>query len=155
MDSKEIKGVLDEHRKWLEGVGGVKADFNDADLRGADLRDAGIGGAKIDEHPLSILKHQHGKVTAFKFLDSDLISPFEHFQYEIGKSYTTDEFDSDKRVLCGKGFNVATKDWCKRSMCDKHIFVEVSFKAKDIVAIPYASEGKFRVKAMTIEKVVT
>ena len=32
--------ILDDHRKWLRGDGGKRADLSDADLSDADLRGA-------------------------------------------------------------------------------------------------------------------
>ena len=39
--------ILSEHRKWLNGDGGVRADLRDADLRGAVLRGADLRGAVL------------------------------------------------------------------------------------------------------------
>jgi len=58
MDTNELKTVLENHRKWLNGEpGGVRADFYRADLvmailggaylRGADLRGADLRGANL------------------------------------------------------------------------------------------------------------
>ena len=56
MNSKELKKVLEEHKKWWFGNGGSRAylrgadlreaDLGGADLRGADLRGADLRGAK-------------------------------------------------------------------------------------------------------------
>ena len=64
------------------------------------------------------------------------------------------EDSSDRRVLCGRGINVATLEWCQRNKTRKDIIVEVEFYVKDILAIPYATDGKFRVKRMKIVKEV-
>lgn len=50
MNSKELKAVLDDHRRWLDGDGGSRADLGFADLRranlqGATLHDANLQGA--------------------------------------------------------------------------------------------------------------
>jgi hypothetical protein len=105
---------------------------------------------------LYILKSQppKTKLVAYKFLNQDLTSPYQNFQYEIGETYTCDDYNDDERITCDKGLNVATLSWCKRNMeSNKQIIVEVSFLAGDIVAIPYATDGKFRVKKMKIERV--
>ena len=48
-----IKGVLEKHKKWLNGEdGGECADLRDADLCGADLRDADLCGADLRDADL-------------------------------------------------------------------------------------------------------
>ena len=75
------------------------------------------------------------------------MSPYKNFKYEIGKTYSTKDCNDDERVLCGKGLNVATLEWCLRdNTCDlTKTYIIVEFDVKDIVAIPYNSDGKFRV----------
>jgi hypothetical protein len=105
---------------------------------------------------LYILKSQppKTKLVAYKFLNQDLTSPYQNFQYEIGKTYTCDDYSDDEKESCGKGLNVATLSWCLRNKeKEVQIIVEVSFLAGDIVAIPYVTDGKFRVKKMKIERV--
>jgi len=105
---------------------------------------------------LYILKEQspRTKLFAYKFLNKNLISPYQNFQYEIGKIYTANEVDTDERHACGAGLNVATLAWCKRNMNPDSIIVKVSFYAKDIIAIPFATDGKFRVKRMKVEEIL-
>jgi len=52
MDKKELAKVLGEHRKWLSGKGGERADLQEvnlqgANLRGADLQEADLRGANL------------------------------------------------------------------------------------------------------------
>lgn len=48
MEDKELKKVLDSHKKWLaKEDGGVRADLRDAYLRGADLRGADLRDAYL------------------------------------------------------------------------------------------------------------
>ena len=52
MDKKEIDKILKEHKNWLNGEGGERADLRGADLRradlwGADLRRADLQGAYL------------------------------------------------------------------------------------------------------------
>ena len=47
MNPEELKEILEQHRKWLCGDGGKKADLCGADLRGADLRVADLCGANL------------------------------------------------------------------------------------------------------------
>ena len=47
MDVNELKKILDRHIKWLNGVGGSKANLSGADLSGADLSGANLSGANL------------------------------------------------------------------------------------------------------------
>ncbi len=136
------------------------ADLKNADLRNADLRNADLRYAKnlanIYKTDLAILKSQPGKLRAYKYLNGNT-SPYENAEYVVGKTYTCKDYSSDEFELCGKGLNVATLDWCLRDTncnLDK-IYIEVEFTAKDIVAIPCASDGKFRVKKFKILRKLT
>lgn len=59
MTRTELLEILERHRKWLAGeAGGQRADLSDADLRGADLREAKLSytdlrGADLREANLS------------------------------------------------------------------------------------------------------
>jgi len=52
MNKKDLDKILDDHKKWYAGNGGVRADLQGADLRGAylqgaDLRYANLQGADL------------------------------------------------------------------------------------------------------------
>ena len=48
MKKEELKVVLENHKKWLNGnKGGLRANLRGADLRGADLRGACLQGAYL------------------------------------------------------------------------------------------------------------
>ena len=149
---------LQDANLWDANLQG--ANLQDADLQGANLWDANLWDAnlqgansltKIHQSNLAILKQQKGKLIAFKYLKGST-SPYQNQEYKIGETYESDEYSGDERVLCAKGLNVATLDWCLRDTnCDlTKAYIEVEFDAKDIVAIPYNSDGKFRVKKLTV-----
>jgi len=51
--------------------------------------------------------------------------------------------------------NVATLPWCNRNkQSESDVIVKVSFLAGDIVAVPYTTDGKFRVKKMKVEEII-
>jgi uncharacterized protein YjbI with pentapeptide repeats len=128
------------------------ANLSGNDLSGANLRDAKLEGCKnlpsIYRTSLSLLKYQpeETRLRAFKYLN-EFKSPYQRFEYEIGKTYVVEESDDDEMILCGEGINIATLDWCLRDTdCDlDRTYVEVEFYAKDLI-IPYNSDGKFRIK---------
>ena len=52
MDAEKLKEILENHKKWLNGDGGERANLcwanlREADLYGADLRGADLRGANL------------------------------------------------------------------------------------------------------------
>ena len=86
---------------------------------------------------------------AWKYLN-DGKSPFQYATYCVGETYSETNYSSDERIACGKGLNVATLSWCLRSGNRSSRFIEVEFFAKDIVAVPFATDGKFRVRRFKV-----
>jgi len=126
------------------------ANLRGADLRGADLSGAYLNGAKgIDPDrttPLRMLLDQSGKIRAYKLVKADGTGPYNGgIKYEIGKSYNVKDANTDEKVSCAKGINLATLDWCLSNRLDGYKILLAEFKAKDIAAIPIATDGKFRV----------
>ena len=119
-----------------------------ANLKGADLRRANLTNVKSLPLPdLNILKNQKGKLRAFKLVNEKYEGISKGgIKYEIGKVVKEDNYDPDERVLCSRGINVATLEWCLKNGKIGYRLLEVEFTAKDIVAIPYATDGNFRVK---------
>ena len=156
---KAINKSANLHSADLHSADLRYADLHSADLRYADLRYADLQSAKnlIKSYQglLSILKNQKNKLIAYKYLNGN-ISPYQDFKYEIGKTYEVKEFDTDEFNECGKGLNVATLEWCLKDTnfsLDK-TYIEIEFDPKDIVAIPYFTDGKFRVKKLKVIKKV-
>ena len=53
MEEKQLKNVLELHRKWInDEPGGKRANLREADLRGANLREADLRGADLWEADL-------------------------------------------------------------------------------------------------------
>jgi len=142
----------------LYGANLYGADLSGANLSRAYLSGADLSGAKnfdISKYApdLYILKSQPAKtkLIAYKFLNKDLTSPYQHFQYQIGKTYKFTNAVCDETLECGAGGNISTMAWCKRNMNNIQVIGIFSFYAKDIAAIPFATDGKFRVKAFKFE----
>ena len=147
--------------RWasLNGADLNKADLEGADLSGADLRGADLNGANLKNiknlplPDLYILKYQKDKIRAFKIVNQNFESIFySGIKYKIGKMVEEKDFDSDERVLCSKGINVATLKWSlnRKEIEDRILIVE--FYSQDIVAIPYATTGIFRIKRCKVIK---
>lgn len=47
MTQEELNAILENHKKWLEGNGGERANLSGADLCGVDLRFASLRGADL------------------------------------------------------------------------------------------------------------
>jgi hypothetical protein len=47
MNQEELNKILNEHKQWLYGTCGKRADLQGADLQGADLRGANLQGADL------------------------------------------------------------------------------------------------------------
>jgi len=131
------------------------ADLQGADLQDADLRFSDLWSAKYEEplflpdlYSLKLLPPET-KLTFWKYLKNGE-SPYQEYQYEVGREYSSDEFDNNEANLCGTGLNVATLTWCLKDSFPADEFIEVEFLAGDIIAIPYATDGKFRVKKLKV-----
>jgi len=92
-----------------------------------------------------MLLDQPGRIRAYKLVTHDGYGPFSGgLRYEIGESVSVENANTDVTVYCGAGINVATLDWCMREWRPGYRILVVEFEAKDIAAIPIATDGKFR-----------
>ena len=145
----DIKTVLEQHKLWLGGDGGERANLRSADLRNADLRSANLSYAE-GFNPnficgLLFLLEQPGKIRAYKLVLSNGYGPYNGgIYYEVGKHYSVDNANQDVNELCGAGINVALLPWCIREWIPTYRILIVEFEAKDIAAIPTTTDGKFR-----------
>jgi hypothetical protein len=53
MTKDELATILQDHKAWLNGRGGKRADLSEANLIGADLSEAYLSGADLSEANLS------------------------------------------------------------------------------------------------------
>ena len=92
----------------------------------------------------------------WKYLENGK-SPYQKAIYEVGKTYKEKKFDKDEYIECSYGLNVSTITWCLRDSLEKSNIelIEVEFKVSDIVAIPYWTDGKFRVKQFKVLRKIT
>lgn len=137
---------------WADLVGAnlVGANLVGADLAGAKLAGAKLAGVKgLNKHlvtPITILADQPGKIRAYKLVNENGEGPYNGgIKYEVGKSYSVDDANTDDTVQCAAGINLATLDWCLKEWYEGYRILIAEFTAKDIAAIPVASDGKFRV----------
>ena len=149
----------------LQGANLLGANLLGADLRDTNLRDTNLLGAylrgaylrgayllgakninKFTTTPLYILRDQPEKIVAYKLVNSQNVGPFKGgITYEIGKTYTEEEANTDEYEQCAKGINLASLDWCVMEWKKGYKILMVEFMAQDIASIPVGSDGKFRV----------
>jgi uncharacterized protein YjbI with pentapeptide repeats len=138
----------------LSGAHLSRADLSGADLSGAylsraDLYGAYLSGAKGIQPerctPLLMLCDQPGAIRLYKLVTADGVGPFHgSITYEVGQSYDVTDANTDVTESCGAGINVATLDWCLANWRDGYRVLIVECEAKDIAAIPTATDGKIR-----------
>ena len=78
-------------------------------------------------------------------------------RYVVGRTIIERNCDTDTEELCGSGLNVATLRWCLETCygdsCNRYagdLLITVAFKPSDIGAVPRWSQGKFRVRRLTV-----
>ena len=135
---------------YLRGANLRGANLVDADLAGADL--AGAKGINYNLcTPLAILLEQTGKIRAYKLVTAELTGPYyPTTTYEHGKTVTADVTCDDVHQQCAPGISVATLDWCMRNWKEGYRILIVEFDRADLVCIPIATDGKFRVRECTV-----
>jgi hypothetical protein len=131
------------------------ANLRSANLGGANLVGADLRGAKgtnpLRLSPLHGLRDQPGKIRLYKLVTASGVGPFRGgIVYEIGEAYEVENADTDAGNDCGAGINVATLDWCLRRWLKGRRVLVVEFEARDIAAIPTASDGKLRLHRCTV-----
>jgi uncharacterized protein YjbI with pentapeptide repeats len=131
------------------------ADLSHANLSHADLSYANLSRAKgVTKYlttPLLMLLDQPGLIRAYKLVTEDGRGPkYGGITYEVGKSVEVDKVDTNEDVQCGAGISLATLDWCLREHQSGYRILVCEFTAADIVAIPTATDGKFRVRGCKV-----
>jgi len=139
----------DLSRADLSGADLSRADLSGADLSRANLSRADLSGAKnynrFRTTPLLMLLDQPGAIRAYKLVTAEGDGPFNGgITYEVGRSYEVLDANTSETEACAAGLHVATLDWCMREWREGYRIIVVEFEAKDIAAIPVATDGKFR-----------
>jgi len=139
----------------LSGADLSGADLSGADLSGANLSGADLSGAKrINKYlvtPLLFLLDQPGKIRCYKLINANNEDPFNAgIKYEIGETHEVPEANTNDQLQCAPGINLASLNWCMQNWVPGYRILIAQFTAKDIAAIPIATDGKFRVFRCTI-----
>ena len=134
----------------LSGASLFGANLAQANLSGANLAGANLAGAQnLNPNlitPLRMLLDQPGPIRAYKLVNKNREGPFNGgIKYELGNEYSVRKADEDINNQCGEGINLATLDWCMKEWREGYRIFIAEFTARDIAAIPTATDGKFRV----------
>jgi len=125
------------------------ASLRYTDLRYTDLCNA-EGINKFTTSPLHGMRLATGTLNGFKLVGENYQGKHRGgVEYKIGETIRIKKADCeyDENVQCGAGINLATLDWClKEKTGDSQKILLCEFTAKDIVAIPLGTDGKFRVE---------
>ena len=146
------------------------SDLSGSNLSGSDLSDSNLSGSNLSGSDLRNIKYKEPlflpslyslkllppttKLIFWKYLRNGK-SPYQNADYKVGKTYSVKKFNTDEIADCGEGLNVATIIWCLKDNSEANEFLKVEFQAKDIIAIPFTTDGKFRVKKLKVLKKYT
>ena len=122
MDAKELKKVLDDHRKWAKGDGGSRADLRRANLRGAylqraDLQEANLRGADLREADLQEANLRRANLQGADLQRADLCYTVLELMptiYEWAQKHNL-----PARIIDGRTLVLARRTRNQRYMCGK------------------------------------
>jgi hypothetical protein len=101
--------------------------------------------------PLLMLLDQPGPIRAYKLVTAEGTGTnYPSITYEMGGVYEAPDANTDPTIGCAAGLNVASLDWCIANWSEGRRILVVEFAAADIAAIPTATDGKFRVRRLTV-----
>lgn len=162
-DTDSLKETLEnavEGDAYLRDADLGGANLRDADLRGADLRGAYLRGANLRgakgynphaTNDLLMLLDQPDKIRAYKLVTEKGEGPFNGgVTYTIGETVEADDASTDPYTQRAAGINVATLPWCIANWQEGYRILVVEFTAEDVAAIPYTTDGKFRLHRCTV-----
>jgi len=72
MNANDLKSILEQHRLWVEGNGGKRANLQGADLQGADLQSADLRAADLQGANLQKANLQKANLRAANLQGADL-----------------------------------------------------------------------------------
>ena len=72
VEGKKLSDILEDHKKWLVGEGGKRANLRGADLRDADLQYADLQGANLRDANLRGANLRYADLQGADLRDADL-----------------------------------------------------------------------------------
>ena len=94
--------------------------------------------------------------TKIKVLKEDMISPFQNMLYEIGKTYTAKDFNSDKKISCATGLYATDIDGVPYSWNIHQRAFEAEVWGKEVLYDQYKQrfENMKLIRELSVEELV-
>ena len=172
MTEEKLAEILENHKKWLSGDGGYKANLSGANLSGADLRwanlsEANLSGADLSRADLSgakgLLDTVNFMEAHFERVDRGYIAyktfgwnyePPDEWKIEP-QSIIEETVNFDRCTECGSGINVAPLEWVRENYPNKKIWkCLIEWPWLVGVCVPYNTDGKIRCSRVRLLEVI-
>ena len=140
MNNKELKLIIEKHRKWLSNDGGERAD-----LSGAELSDA-KGLVKV----MGVVPGNY----YWKRFDAGLCNNDYQFRVGLNELQPGEVFADDERVLCSyRVFHFASRSWCAVNYPERPLEALIRIPEDAKINEPWATYGKASADKIEIIKV--
>jgi hypothetical protein len=154
---------------YLTGANLYRADLTGAYLTGAnlyraDLTEAALTGAKghIPERTTALAALPYmtgvsaGCIAAFKLVNHKGEGHVNGgIKYPVGEVVEEPNANCDPGTQYGAGLNIADLPWVLREYVEGDRVLLVEHRPEDIAAIPYGTDGKYRVKRLKVLRDIT
>jgi hypothetical protein len=154
----------DLSRANLSGANLSRANLYGADLYRADLTGADLSGAKhhVPERTTALAALPYmtgvsaGCIAAFKLVNHKGEGHVNGgIKYPLGEVVEEPHANCDPGTQCGAGLNIADLPWVLREYVEGCRVLLVEHRPEDIAAIPYGTDGKYRVKRLKVLRDIT
>jgi uncharacterized protein YjbI with pentapeptide repeats len=153
----------------LYGANLTRADLSWAALTGAALSWANLSGANLSgakghiperTTALAALPYMTGVsagcIAAFKLVNHKGEGHVNGgIKYPLGEVVEEPHANCDPGAHCGAGLNIADLPWVLREYVEGYRVLLVEHRPEDIAAIPYGTDGKYRVKRLKVLRDIT
>ena len=182
MTAEKLAEILENHKKWLNGEGGERADLSYSDLRGSNLRGSNLSGSNLSYSDLSgsnlrgsnlrgsdlsqakgLLETVNFMKAHFERVDCGYIvyktfggsyEPPDEWKIEP-QSIIEETVNFDRCTECGGGINVAPLEWVRENYPNKEIWkCLIEWPWLVGVCVPYNTDGKIRASRVRLLEVV-
>ena len=162
-----LKTTLEQHKLWVDGKGGERANLSGANFSGADLRDAdlsradlsganfsGATGLKTAREFMRAFGCDKEGVLVFKAIGKTDYSAPSHWKIE-SDAFLEEVVNPLPTCACGCGVNFGTEDYCRKSYPGSALWLcRIHWLDLADVVVPYNSEGKARCARLQLLKVI-
>ena len=152
-----LKTTLEQHKLWVDGKGGERADLSRANLSRANLSGADLSGAtglKTAREFMRAFGCDKEGVLVFKAIGKTNYSALSHWKIE-SDAFLEEVVNPLPTCACGCGVNFGTEDYCRKSYPDSALWLcRIHWLDLSDVVVPYNSEGKARCARLQLLKVI-